>query len=194
MEIKQGIVFSSPSGGSFGFVPDWSKMVAITASYTVPADGYVSVGYPQPSDVAPLLVDGFRIASESICQILGTDTADSWRLLPCFKGQYISSVPPNCYFVPLSRVAIKAPNTAAAVAFTSGESTTANGYISAELLDGTGSSIPATINGNIVMRLSYTDKGGHTPGTFSRYWFFAPMLKGTTFSGSGTIKFIPFKS
>ena len=194
MEIKSGIVFSSPSGGAFGFVPDWAKMVSITVSYTVPADGYLSVGYPQPSDVAPLLVDGFRVASESNCNALAQDTAVSWRLLPCFKGQYISSVPPNCYFIPLSRVALKAPNTTSAVAFASGGTTTANGYICAELLDGKGSSIPATINGNIVMRLSYTDKGGHTSGTFSRYWFFAPVLKGTTFSGSGTIKFIPFKS
>lgn len=192
MILNNSIILSKPNGGAFGFVPDWSKMVAITAPYTVPADGYISAGGSQKGlDGSPLVVDGMRVASASVAGGYENGTETNWRLLPCFKGQTVSSVTVYCYFVPLSRVALKAPNASNSVDFASGSATTSNGYIYSEDLSYTSaSSVQPTINGNVVARNELYSMSGTKKGN---YWFFAPVLKGTTFSGSGTIKFIPFK-
>lgn len=180
MEIKQGLVFSSSSGGSFGFVPDWAKMVAITAPYTVPANGYISCGGVPNS--ARLVVDGVNCTNYGFqAQGSGAVLGNIFSLVGVAKGQSVSSTTPYCYFVPFAVASIKAFNSSASTALADGDSAPRNGFISVSSSAAVAAGLK--INGNVVSSI--------LPETT----LFIPVNKGATISGgAATVNFIPFKS
>lgn len=181
MEIKSGIVFSSPSGGAFGFVPDWSKMVAITAPYTVPANGYIACGGVPNS--ARLVVDGVNCTNYGFrAQGSGAVLGNIFSLVGVAKGQSVSSATPHCYFVPFAAAAIKAFNGASSsTALADGDSAPSNGFISVSSTAAVAAGLK--INGNVVSDI--------LPQTT----LLIPVNKGAVISGgAATVNFIPFKS
>lgn len=175
MEIKSGIVFSSPSGGAFGFVPDWSKMVAITAPYTVTKTGFF-IGAYGLNDFT-VVVNG--VPSACFGNIITT--------VPVFAGDVISVVPQYAFYVPPSSVKIGRLNVSAAVELPAGSAMPTSGAVVFVPSSSTQAASSAIINGNEVAPLGTT--------TLSPIY----ISKGATVSASNPawidhLIFYPFKS
>lgn len=145
MEIKQGIVFSSPSGGSFGFVPDWSKMVAITAPYTVAKTGFFVGGYG---------LNDFNVVINGISTSCFGNMISS---VPVFAGDVISAVPQYAFYIPASNVKIGRLNVNAAVELPAGSTMPSTGAVVFVPVSQTAAATVAVINGNEVFPLGATN-------------------------------------
>lgn len=175
MILNNSIILSKPNGGAFGFVPDWSKMVAITAPYTVAKTGFFIGAYG---------LNDFTVVINGVSYSCFGNIITS---VPVFVGDVISVVPQYAFYVPASSVKIGRIDVGAAVELPAGSVMPSTGAVVFVPSSSTQAASSAIINGKEVAPLG-------TPNLSPIY-----ISKGATVSASNPawidhLIFYPFKS